>query len=96
MGSERAKNMVLKALRIAHDYTITQVAQLSGCGSWTISSTENGNRKVSNKMLEKITSIYDIDIFQVKDLIRYYDSLDFDESTKYQLTLLRTLNMLLK
>ena len=96
MGSERAKNMVLKALRIAHGYSITQVSELSGCSKWTVSATENGNRKVSKKILEKITSIYSIDIFQVNQLIKYYDSLDFDEFTKYQFTLLKILNILLK
>ena len=96
MGSEKAKNVVLKALRVAHDYNIKQVAMLSGCGDWTVYSTENGNRKVSNKALEKITKIYNLDIVQVAGLINYYDSLNCDESKKYQLILLRTLNVLLK
>ena len=54
MGSDRGKRNVLKVLRIANDYTIKEVACLSGCNQSTIYAAENGHRTVTYKTIEKI------------------------------------------
>ena len=96
MGSEKGKNTVLKALRIANDYTVKQVVDLSGCTTSTIHASESDYRPVTYKTVEKIVKIYNLDIVQAMELVKYYDSLKCDETKKYQYTLLRVLQVLLK
>ena len=96
MGSQSGKCTVLRALRIANDYTIKQVSALSGCNMSTIHASENDTRPVTYKTIEKIIKIYNLDIVQAMELVKYYDSLKCDDAKKYQYTLLRVLQVLLK
>ena len=62
----------------------------------TIYASESGEKPVTYKTIEKIIEIYNVDIIEVMQLVKYYDSLNCDESKKYQYLLIRTLQLLLK
>ena len=95
MGSAKSYNKVIKIARIANNYSMKEVAELSGISSPYICSLENGNRKVTSNVLEKLAKVYNLEPYQLMELVEYYEGLEADESVKYKLTLLKTLEIVL-
>jgi len=95
MESARATGRVLKIARIANDYTRKEVAELTQLSPNYISEIEHGKKHVGKKSLEKFAKAYNMTFFQLMTLIQFYTKLELDEETRYKLTLLKALEMLL-
>ena len=95
MGSANSLGKVLRCARIANDYTTKEAAELSAVTPAFISAVEAGTRKLSSKTLERISEIYKLTPAQLMKLVEYYDGLDTDKLRKYQLTVLKALEIIL-
>lgn len=96
MGREKTIGKVLRCARIANDYKVKEAAELSDVTSAMISAVESGERKLSANTFERISEIYKLSPVQVMKLVEYYDEIDTDELKKYQLTVFKILEIILK
>ena len=65
MGSANSYSKVIRIARIANNYSMREVATLSGVSSPYICSLENGNRKVTYKVFEKLAKVYNLAPYQL-------------------------------
>lgn len=95
MENVKTLGKVLRIARIANDYKSREAAELAGVSTSYIYEVENGNKNVTYATLEKLCVAYKLSVVQIMELVEYYDSLRFGDSLKrYQLTLLKTLKLL--
>ena len=96
MGREKTIGKILRCARIANDYKVKEVAELADVTSAMISAVERGERNLSANTLEKISEIYKLTPIQVMKLVEFYNELETDELKKYQLTVFKILEIILK
>lgn len=96
MENVKTLGKVLRIARIANDYKSRESAELAGVSTSYMYEVENGNKNVTYATLEKLCVAYKLSVAQVMELVEYYDSLRFgDELKRYQLTLKKTLKLLI-
>ena len=96
MESARITGRVLRIARIINDYSRKHAAELVRLSPNYISEIEHGKRHVGKKSLEKLANAYNFTFFQLMELINFYTNLEFEEKTRYQLTLYKAVEMLLR
>lgn len=98
MRDAKTVGMVLRIVRVANDLSITEVNQRCSVSRSYLSEIENGKKRISlNKKME-LLEVYNISINQFEELCDYYNHFKSEIAVlkKYQLTLLKSLNMLIK
>ncbi len=97
MRDTETVGMVLRILRVANDLSITEVNQKCSVSRSYLSEIENGKKQISLKKQMELLRVYSISINQFKEICDYYRQLKSDKSVleRYQLTLLKSLNMLM-
>lgn len=90
---------VFRLLRILHNFSKTELAEKLSCSPSYISGIENGTKKISMSMLEKISSVYEMEPHHILYLLNSYEVEDYDpkKATKpYRNVLLQILKTIVE
>ena len=86
---------VIKFARIANNFSIANVAKMSGVSSVYINELERGVKtNPSYDIAEKIAESLNLTLYQLVEITNYYHSLQCDDNKKYRLTLTKTLEII--
>lgn len=88
---------VLRILKIANDITTKRIAELADVSSAYISEILNNKKIPSFKKLNIITEILNFTLYEYISTVEFYASLnpEISDLRKYQLTLIRVLEILI-
>lgn len=92
-SSNEAIGKILKVFRITNDLSTRDLAAKMQVTHSYISLLENGKRKVSHDILHAFAKTYNIGEYQIMDIVHYYEELEGDELQRYQLCLLKVLEL---
>lgn len=98
MRDAETVGIVLRIVRMANDLSITEVSQRCSISRSYLSEVENGKKLISLKKQMKLLEIYNTSANQFREICDYYRHFESEKTVlkKYQLTLLKSLNMLIK
>ena len=92
--SNESIGKILKIFRIANDLSVRDLAKQMEVTHSYISVLESGDRKITYKTLHTFAEAYKVGAYQIMDIARYYERLEYDEIQKYQLCLLKVLEII--
>lgn len=86
---------VLRIIRIAKDLSQKDLAPKTSISTSYLCELEKGKKSASPDMLEKILCFYGLNATTFEVLLKYYKTIHLkDRLKKYQLTMLKVLNLL--
>lgn len=85
---------VLRIIRIANDLSQKDLAKKIAISNSYICELEKGKKSASHAMLEKILCCYELSTISFDAVLEYYKTIHSkDRLKKYQLTMLKVLNL---
>ena len=97
MSKYKGYGEILRIVRISRDMKKNQEAKNKKISTSYLSELEQGKKSISTKKLAELLKIYGISLEELTELYEYHKELEnFDKTKRYQLTLLKALEMYVK